>query len=161
LSILSLLVLVPSVLAQNDYPTPEQSAARMQVPEGFRVSLFAGEPDVRKPIAMTTDDRGRLWVVESSSYPHWLPEGQTGQDRILIFEDGGDGKFKSRKVFLDNGTNLSGIAVGFGGVWLCAAPNLLFLPVQPGADKPSGPAQVILDGWSLKAKHNVFNNLHW
>jgi putative membrane-bound dehydrogenase-like protein len=134
----------------------------MTVPDGFHVTLFAGEPDVVKPIAMTTDDRGRLWVVESHSYPNWLPAGKQGRDRILIFEDKkGSGHFDSCKVFLDQGTNLSGIAVGFDGVWLCATPYLLFIPVRPGEDKPAGPPQILLDGWSLQAKHNVFNSLTW
>ena len=35
----------------------------MTVPDGFTVTAFAGEPDIRQPIAMTIDDRGRLWVA--------------------------------------------------------------------------------------------------
>lgn len=50
---------------------PVEAAQRMKAPEGFRVTLFAGEPDVVQPIAMTTDERGRLWVVECLSYPSW------------------------------------------------------------------------------------------
>src|SRR5207253_1693367 len=139
-----------------------RAAALLKLPDGFRATLFAGEPDVVKPIAMTTDDRGRLWVVESHSYPHWITDGRPGRDRVLIFEDTkGTGRFDKRTVFLDNGTNLSGIALGFGGVWLCATPNLLFIPVRPGEDKPAGPPEVVLDGWDLKAKHNVFNGLTW
>lgn len=141
---------------------PDKAAAAMTLPEGFRVRLCASEPDVVKPIAMTTDDRGRVWVVESHSYPKWITDGKPGKDRILIFEDKkGEGKFDSCTVFLDNGTNLSGITLGHGGVWLCAVPNLLFIPIKPGEDKPAGPAQVVLDGWSLKASHNVFNTLTW
>ena len=34
-------------------------------PDGFKVTLFAGEPDVVQPIAMCVDDRGRLWVAEA------------------------------------------------------------------------------------------------
>ena len=41
----------------------------MTVPPGFKVTLFAGEPDVVQPIAMAIDDRGRLWVAEAYSYP--------------------------------------------------------------------------------------------
>lgn len=142
--------------------TPEQSLQKITLPEGFKATLFAAEPAIRKPIAMTFDDRGRLWVVESASYPHWLPADKTGKDRIIILEDrAGKGSFDTRTVFLDNGTNLSGIAVGFGGVWLAASPNLLFIPVKPGEDHPAGPPQILLDGWSLQAKHNVFNSLTW
>jgi putative membrane-bound dehydrogenase-like protein len=160
--LLVLLSTTAPVLGQKEPLSPEQSLARIKMPDGFRVTLFAGEPDLRKPIAMTLDDRGRLWVIENASYPHWLPEGKTGKDRILIFEDSaGKGHFDSCKVFLDNGTNLSGITVGFGGVWLCATPDLLFIPIKPGEDKPAGPAEVVLNGWDRNAKHNVFNSLTW
>ncbi len=150
-------------LALPDAPTPtDQAAAKMTLPDGFHASLFAGEPDVTKPIAMTLDDRGRLWVAESHCYPHWKTDGSDGDDRILIFEDRkGTGHFDSRKVFTDHATNLSGIAVGFGGVWLCSTPNLIYIPLKPNGDEPAGPPRVVLDGWDLKAKHNVFNQLVW
>ena len=48
----------------------------MTVPPGFKVTLFAGEPDVVQPIAMAIDDRGRLWVAEAYSYPRRVPENQ-------------------------------------------------------------------------------------
>jgi putative membrane-bound dehydrogenase-like protein len=159
---LVLLVTASLAPAQEAPLPPEEAARRITVPEGFRVTLFAGEPDVIKPIAMTTDDRGRLWIVESHSYPHWLPEGKQGRDRVLIFEDKkGAGHSDTCTVFWDRGTNLSGIALGFGGVWLCATPYLLFVPVRPGEDRPSGPPRVVLDGWDLKAQHNVSSTLTW
>src|SRR5688500_4162852 len=69
-------------------PAPKGEAARrMTMPEGFSATLFAGEPDVVQPIAFTTDDRGRLWVVEGLSYPKWHKEGATGNDRVVILED--------------------------------------------------------------------------
>ena len=133
----------------------------MTVPEGFNVTLFAAEPDVVQPIAFTIDPKGRLWVVENYSYPIWLG-GPQGKDRILIFEDtDGDGRFDRRTVFYDKGTNLTGIELGFGGVWVCATPNLLFIPDRDGDDRPDGPPVVVLDGWDTKAQHNMFNALKW
>ena len=160
---LFLFLCAPLLLAapqESEFPDPQRSAQRMQVPEGFRVELVAGEPTLIKPIAATTDERGRLWVVESHSYPHWLKGGGPGKDRVLILEPDGKGGYRCT-VFLDQGSNLSGIALGFGGVWLCSAPNLIFLPIEPGKDRPAGPPRVLLDGWSLNAKHNVFNGLTW
>lgn len=144
----------------KDPPAPKKSAALMKLPEGFRVELVAGEPDLIKPIAMTTDEKGRLWVVESHSYPHWLKkDGEKGRDRVLIITPKGEGKYET-KVFLDNGVNLSGIAVGFGGVYLCSVPRLIYVPVKD--DKPAGGATVLLDGWNLHdTKHNVVNGLDW
>ena len=100
----------------------------MTVPEGFTVTLAAAEPDVVQPIAFAIDDRGRLWVAEAYTYPMRAPEGE-GQDRILIFEDtDGDGTLDKRKVFIEKLNLVSGIEVGFGGVWVGAAPYLLFIP---------------------------------
>src|ERR1700756_4405687 len=88
---------------------PKEAASRMTLPEGFRATLFAGEPDVVQPIAFTTDDRGRLWVVECNTYPKWIRDGKPGTDRILIFEDTkGTGRFDKRTVFAENLTNVTG-----------------------------------------------------
>ena len=145
----------------TDRPIPTKDAAKvMTVPEGFKVTLFAGEPEIVQPIAFTFDDRGRMWVVECLSYPNWRHDGK-GNDRVVILEDtDGDGTHDKKTVFMDNGANLSGIELGFGGVWLCSSPNLLFVPILDG-DKPGKP-EVKLDGWNIKdTKHNIFNSLGW
>jgi putative membrane-bound dehydrogenase-like protein len=143
----------------GDRPLPPQVAPRhMTVPDGFKVTLFAGEPDLMQPIGFTTDDRGRLWVGECYSYPNWAAEGH---DRVLIFSDKQDaGHFDDRQVFSDQVANLTGLEIGFGGVWLCSPPKLLFIPTG-GADSPQGAPVTMLDGWSLKGKHNIVNGLVW
>jgi putative membrane-bound dehydrogenase-like protein len=139
--------------------SPSESLKLIQVPEGFKVTLFAGEPDLSQPIAFTFDDRGRLWVVQNFSHPHFK---KVGHDRVLIFEDtDGDGEFDSRKVFWDKGEYVTGIQVGHGGVWLCNSPELQFIPDRDGDDVPDGDAITILDGWNIQGKNNVFNNLNW
>ena len=133
----------------------------MTVPPGFRVTLFAGEPDIVQPIAFAIDDRGRLWVCEAYSYPRRVPENQA-KDRILIFEDkDGDGHFDTRKVFADKLNLVSGIELGFGGVWVGAAPNLLFIPDKDGDDRPDGPPQILLDGWGYHDTHETLNSFTW
>jgi putative membrane-bound dehydrogenase-like protein len=140
---------------------PADAAARLSMPPGFVATLCASEPEVVQPIAMTIDPRGRLWVVENYSYPIWL-NGPRGRDRVLIFEDvNGDGRFDRRTVFYEGGTNFTGIEFGFGGVWVCATPNLLFIPDRDGDDRPDGPPVVKLDGWNTNAQHNLFNGLKW
>jgi putative membrane-bound dehydrogenase-like protein len=148
---------------QADAPVaPREAPLRMTVPDGFKVTLFAGEPDVVQPIAFTFDDRGRLWVVECLSYPHWIKDGKLGKDRVLIFEDtDGDGQHDKRTVFADKLANLTGINYGFGGIWLCSLPNLLFIPDKDGDDRPDGPPEIKLNGWSLLSGHNAFNGIKW
>src|SRR6516225_1047595 len=140
---------------------PEKAAAAMTVPEGFEVKLFAGEPDVRQPIAFCLDDRGRLWVAEAYSYPVRRPDKEA-KDRILIFEDAdGDGRFDKRTVFMEGLNLVSGLEVGFGGVWIGAAPYLMFVSVKAGEDKPSGPPQILLDGWAWQDTHETLNTFTW
>jgi putative membrane-bound dehydrogenase-like protein len=140
---------------------PEKAAQVMTVPEGFTVTLFAGEPDVCQPIAMCLDERGRVWVAEAYSYPVRRPDKEA-RDRILIFEDTkGDGKFDKRTVFMEGLNLVSGLEVGFGGVWIGAAPYLMFVPVKSGEDKPAGPPQILLDGWGWQDTHETLNSFTW
>jgi putative membrane-bound dehydrogenase-like protein len=139
--------------------SPQESLKRITVPDGFRVTLFAGEPDLRRPIAFDFDDRGRLWVVENYSHPEWKQNGAS--DRILIFEDTDhDGRFDRRKVFWNKGRYLTGIAVGHGGVWIANTPELAFIPDRNRDDVPDAEPIVMLDGFQVSS-NNVLNNFHW
>lgn len=163
---------------------PLAAAARMQVPPGFRVQLAAGEPDVHQPIALCFDDRGRLWIAEAHTYPLRAPEGQ-GRDRILIFEDTDhDGTLDRSKVFVEGLNLVSGLEVGFGGIFVGAAPYLLFLPDRNGDDLPDAedraadptrlrrsqlqfpgdvpPGAIVLrDGFGWEDTHETLNAFIW
>ena len=61
------------------------------------VELVASEPDVRSPVAITWDAKGRMFVAEMIDYP----TGPTaGQVRMLEDRDG-DGRYESSTVFAD------------------------------------------------------------
>ena len=138
-----------------------EAAKAMTPPKGFKITLAAAEPDIIRPIAFTIDWRGRLWVVEGHTYPVPAPEGQ-GRDRILIFEDtNGDGTLDSRKIFIEGLNLVSGIEVGMGGVWVGAAPYLLYIPTDFNTDKPTGEPQKLLDGWGTQDTHETLNSLRW
>lgn len=138
-----------------------EAAKVMTPPDGFTITLAAAEPDIIRPISFTLDYRGRLWVVEGHTYPTPAPEGE-GKDRILILVDtDGDGTLDSRKVFAEGLNLVSGIEVGMGGVWLGAAPYLLFIPADFENDQPTGPPVKLLDGWGTDDTHEVLNNLRW
>ena len=160
----------------------EEAAKVMSLPPGFKATLFAGEPDVQQPIAFALDDRGRIWVAEGFTYPIRVgkPPEETsktsepneaqlkdifnGKDRILVLEDtDGDGKFDKRTVFLENLNLVSGLEVGFGGVWIGAAPYLMYVPIADGdAPKPAGKPQIMLDGWDFKRDtHETLNTFTW
>ena len=156
-----IIVLPPLDPVLNAGLSGEMAAKAMTLPDGFKIQLAASEPDIVRPISFTFDARGRLWVVEGHTYPIPAPEGK-GKDRILIFEDSdGNGSLDKRKVFMENLNLVSGIEVGMGGVWLCAAPYLLFIPTDFEKDVPTGEIQKISDGWGTQDTHEVLNNLRW
>ena len=147
-------------------PMPaEQAAATFRVPDGFQVRLFAAEPDVQNPIAMCWDDRGRMWVAENYTYAESrLRFDLRLRDRVLIFEDADqDGRAEKRVVFTDQVQMLTSVEVGQGGVWLMCPPQLLFIPDRDQDDRADGPAEVILDGFTVAEGnyHNFANGLRW
>ena len=154
-----------SPLVADEYPhrglAAEEAAKAMRVPEGFRVTVGAAEPEVLQPIAMALDDRGRVWIAEAYEYPNRSQE-KKGRDRILIFEDtDGNGSLDRRKVFAEGLNLVSGLEVGFGGVWVGAAPYLLFIPDANRDDQPDAEPQILLDGWGYQDTHETLNAFIW
>ena len=149
------------VVAFDGLPALEAARA-ITLPEGFEAHLFASEPDVVQPIAFCLDDRGRVWVAEGRQYPK-RAEGDQGQDRILIFEDtDGDHRYDKRTLFADQLNLVSGLELGFGGVWVGAAPYLMFIPDRNGDDQPDGPPEILLDGWDYQRDtHETLNTFTW
>ncbi len=147
--------------AVADESAASETLRRMHLPEGFSVDTIAAEPDVFQPMAFCFDPKGRLWVVEGHCYPTKRPVGE-GIDRILIFADkDGDGSFESRKVFAEGLNLVSGLQVGHGGVWVGAAPDLLFIPDRNRDDVPDSDPVVLLDGFGYADTHETLNSFIW
>ncbi|HTO05199.1 MAG TPA: PVC-type heme-binding CxxCH protein, partial [Opitutus sp.] len=155
--------LQPNPAAPSRVPNVDaQKVVRdMMLVDGFQAELIAAEPDVHQPIAMAIDEKGRLWIAEAYSYPNKQPVGE-GKDRLIILEDqDGDGTFETRKVFIEHLNLVSGFELGFGGVWVGAAPELLFIPDRNRDDRPDGPPEVLLDGWGYQDTHETLNSFTW
>jgi putative membrane-bound dehydrogenase-like protein len=180
----------PALKPQSEYAkglSPQKAIEAMQLPGGFKAELIAAEPDLVQPMAFTFDERGRIWVVEGNSYPQPREVGK-GQDRIKILEDqDGDGTFETKKIFCEGLNLVSGIELGFGGVWVGAAPYLLFIPRDgdrplertEGTEKTKGTQQqaslqslplapglsfkahTLLDGWGTQDTHETLNSFIW
>lgn len=145
--------------------SPEEVCKSASLPKGFELTAFAAEPDVQNPIAIATDERGRLWVAENYTWAGGdAGDFDTGhRDRIVILEDAdGDGRHDKRTVFYDEAERLTSIQVGMGGVWLLCSPQLLFIPDKNRDDVPDGSPEVVLDGFDIEhATHTVANGLKW
>jgi putative membrane-bound dehydrogenase-like protein len=137
--------------------TPQQAEESLVVPAGMHAELFACEPMVVNPIAMTWDERGRCWVVESPGYPATRDAG----DRISILEDtDGDGRADKKTIFAD-GLNLpTSLLKVDGGVLVTQAPDLLFLK-DTNADDLCDEHQVLFSGFGTWDTHAGPANLRW
>jgi putative membrane-bound dehydrogenase-like protein len=139
--------------------SPQEAIAKMTVPEGFTVELVASEPDIVNPVAMTFDERGRVWITESLEYPRRSPG--PGRDRVKVLEDtDGDGRADKFTVFAEGLNIPSGIAVGYGGVWVANAPDILFLKDTDG-DGKADKQEVIVTGFGRSDTHELPNSLTW
>jgi putative membrane-bound dehydrogenase-like protein len=173
-TLLSCLALFTSVYA-DEFPKPfntekgdpmpaEEVARTMELPKGFKCVVFAAEPDVQQPIAMSWDKKGRLWVAENYTYAENPMRWDTKlRDRIIILEDkDGDGKHDGRKVFWESGSYLTSVEIGYGGVWVLNNGTLSFIADKNGDDVPDGEPEVLLDGFNVKTiGHNIVNGLRW
>src|SRR5258705_4456856 len=113
--------------------SPQEALTRMTVPDGFKVELVAAEPDIVNPIALSFDDQGRIWITESIEYPR-KPAG-VGRDRVKILEDtDADGRADKISVFAEGLNIPTGVANGYGGVWVLNAPDLLFMREKDGKE---------------------------
>lgn len=170
--------LVPALLGAAPFPTPyntekagtgpmaaADAVKSIHLPAGFKATLFAAEPELQQPIAMTFDTRGRMWVAENYTYAEAGVNFATNLcDRVLIFTDrDGDGRADERKVFYDQAKILTSIELGRGGVYLLCPPRLLWVPDRNHDDVPDGEPEVVLDGFETTQgnRHTFANGLKW
>ncbi len=140
--------------------SPDESVKAMKVADGFDVSLFASEaqfPELAKPVQLSFDNKGRLWVACMPTYPQWKPGDARPNDKILILEDtDGDGKADKCKVFYDKLHCPVGFEFWNGGILVTSQPRMLFLKDTDGDDVAD---QVVefSDGWATDDTHHAIS----
>ena len=141
--------------------TPEEAQKHIQVPPGFEAVLFAAEPDIVCPMAMTWDERGRLWVLESVDYPNRVIDDRAGNDKIKILEDlDGDGRADKFTVFADGLNIPTGITRVRNGVVVIHSPDMIYYEDTNGDDR-ADKETVISTGWGRGDTHAGASNLHY
>lgn len=139
--------------------SPADAIKKMVVPKGFHVQVVAAEPNLVNPVSMCFDEKGRVWVTESLEYPR--RSAGPGQDRIKVLEDTNhDGSMDQVTIFAEGLNIPSGIAVGYGGVWVANAPDILFLQDTDG-DGKADKKEVIVTGFGRIDTHELPNSLTW
>lgn len=164
--------------------SPLEAVARMTTADGLIATPFAAEPNIRQPILVKCDDRGRLWVIQYLQYPNpaglqrkkvdrWSrtvydrvpeppPRGPRGADKITICEDtDGDGHADQFTDFVDGLNLCTGLAFGDGGVFVLQVPYLLFYPDRDRNDVPDQDPEVLLTGFGMEDAQSFANHLTW
>ena len=117
---------------------PAEALAEFKVADGYEVTLFASEaefPELRNPVQIAFDARGRLWVVTMPSFPHTVP-GRPPEDRVIVLEDTNhDGKADRCTTFADQLDALDGIAFTEWGVLVSEQPKLWLMNDTDGDGK--------------------------
>ena len=143
-----------------DYLSPEESLAKITVPEGYELKIFASEvafPDLANPVQLQVDAKGRLWAASWNTYPKWEP-GKAMNDSLMIFEDTDhDGKADVRKIFA-HVHNPLGFEFWNGGVLVTSGPDLWFLKDTDG-DDVADLRYPVLQGLGTADTHHAANNL--
>lgn len=147
---------VPDRYSGGILKEPEEQQKDLTVAEGYALNLFASEtdfPELRNPVQIAFDGRGRLWVVTMPSFPHTLP-GEKPNDKILILEDTQRrGKADKCTVFAEGFDALDGVAFHEKGVIVSAQPRLLLLKDTDG-DGRADVQEEILRGVDVTDSHH-------
>lgn len=147
-------------LLEQDPLSPEESMKHIQVPVDFSLELFAHEPDVMHPIAMTWDARGRLFVLITRDYPNER-KAEGGSDYIMLCEDTNkDGKADKFTRYAEGLSIPTGMVFANGGLYVSQAPHMLFLQDTNGDDKVDV-KKVVFTGFGTFDTHAGPSNLHY
>ena len=143
-----------------DYLDGVAAIEKMTVMPGYTVALFASErefPELRKPVQMSFDARGRLWVAITPTYPHYQPGESRPNDKILIFEDtDGDGRADKQTVFADKLHLPIGFEIAPEGVYLSQEPNLCLL-VDDNHDDRADRMEILMHGFDTHDTHHAIS----
>src|ERR1700688_2754229 len=150
--LLAMLALSASLPAAASNHVPPAGLAALHVPPGFKVEKVAGSDLVSYPMMGTIDDRGRLFLCESSGNTLTTPEMAAKPDyRIRLLEDtNGDGVYDRSTVFADKLTLPAGAVWYRGSLYVAAPPDLIRLEDTDG-DGVADRRDVIVTGWHLSS----------
>ena len=137
---------------------PQRPLPEFQLADGVQIELFAENPLIGKPVQISFDERGRMWVVCSSSYPQASPNALP-DDRIYVLEDTNrDGVADTSTLFADGLTIPCGAEPANGGCYVAASTELLFLKDTDG-DGTADARRIVLSGFGTDDTHHLIHSL--
>jgi putative heme-binding domain-containing protein len=145
-------------VAPTPHLKPEQEKAKIKLPPGFELQLVAAEPDIRKPMNICFDDKGRLWITETEEYPYAAPAGRKPKDAVKILEDfGPDGRARKITTFADELNIPIGILPTKDGAIVYSIPNIWKLTDTNG-DGTCDKLEVLFGPFGTRDTHGMTNS---
>jgi len=136
----------------------QEALDKFTMAPGFKIDLFASEqefPDLAKPVQISFDNKGRLWVAVMPTYPHWKPGDPKPDDKLIILEDtNGDGKADKETVFADKLQLPLGFELAPEGVYLSQGTNFMLLKDLDGDDR-ADTRDILLSGFDDHDTHHA------
>lgn len=148
------------------YPAvePKDAIGTWQVKKGFKLQLAAHETQVRDPIAICFDERGRMFVCEMIDYSE-MRDVTPHLGRISMLEDkDGDGYYETSKVFADDLPWPTGLIWANGGLYVGATPDIWRFEDKDGDGKAEVREKVFTGfGTGLKILNvqGLMNSFQW
>lgn len=139
--------------------SPAEQLATFTPAEGYAVNLFASESnDVVNPVQMAWDERGRLYVACSPSYPQSMADDGPRDYIVVLHDTDGDGRADRSWRFAEGLTMVQGLEPGPGGLYVCDFDQLLFLSDTNG-DNRADERRVIFSGFGVGDTHQLINSI--
>jgi putative heme-binding domain-containing protein len=139
----------------------KEALASFKLPPGYKIEQFASEkefPDLVKPVQMSFDNKGRLWVAVMPTYPHYRPGDPRPNDKLIILEDtNGDGKADKETVFADHLQLPIGFEFAPEGVYLSSSGGHLVLLKDKNGDDKVDEKELIFSGFDDHDTHHAIN----
>src|SRR5688572_6426872 len=138
--------------------TPTEERRTFTVPPGFEMQLVASEPHIGKPISMSFDARGRLWIAESRIYPVESAKDRTPRDTIKILSRfAPDGRAQTIETFADGLNTPDAVAPHKGGAIVFTIPNIVDLR-DNDHDGRADERKILFGPFETRDSHNMANN---
>ncbi|MCC6418896.1 MAG: c-type cytochrome [Gemmataceae bacterium] len=148
-------------IASTPPRSPEEERRAFRLPPGFEAQLVACEPDIRMPINIAFDAKGRLWVTQSIEYPFPARAGATPRDTVKVLADfAQNGRARKVATFAD-GLNIPiGVLPLADGALVYSIPNIGRLTDSTGSGK-ADKKEPLYGTYGFRDTHGMTGEFAW
>ena len=145
-------------LPRMDPLSPVEALKRFATKPGYNLELVACEPNVVDPVAIAFNEYSQMYVVEMVDYSEQAND-KLGVVKLLTDQDA-DGYYENCTVFASGLSWPTAIACYDQGVFVGAAPDILYLKDTDG-DGAADLRKQVFSGFGRKNVQGLLNSFRW